>query len=84
MNDNLYEKSIQNALGIPANGNNYRSQFILSQTLLFKEIALIFGMSPGAPKEVYLIQMPKSCNMSGIHFKELHQRRMLQLFRTVV
>jgi len=57
---------------------------VFSSNVCVKEIALIFGMSPGAPKEVYLIQMPKSCNMSGIHFKELHQRRMLQLFRTVM
>jgi hypothetical protein len=37
------------------------SHLILSQTLRFKEIALIFGMSPGAPKEViiYILQKIK-------------------------
>ena len=49
-----------------------------------KQVALVFGMSPGAPKEVYLIQMPKICNMSKMHYKELQQRRMIQLFRAVV
>ena len=49
-----------------------------------KQVALVFGMSPGAPKEVYLIQMPRICNMSKMHYKELQQRRMIQLFRAVV
>ena len=57
---------------------------VFTSNFQVKEIALVFGMSPGTPKEVYLIQMPKRCKKSKNHIKEIRQRSMVQLFRTVV
>ena len=57
---------------------------VFTSNFQVKEIALVFGMSPGAPKEVYLIQMPKRCKKSKNQIKEIRQRSMVQLFRTVV